>query len=222
MSQSAKKNIYPPKQRGRKKKITETIVEEEEIQEEKIQIPNKKEEKLIIISNGKNTEELDEEEIEDEKESKDVKPPSKRGRKPSNKTPAEKKQAPVPKPREVKQFHIILESIKPEIDINKLSKTGGKFGGRFVGKIPNQAARKAFGKIAKVHCLEHSDDDACEYQFSIQEYKNSGDGKQKIYTYKGTRTKLPEPKIIKSGQTEYKVKYKTDLKSLRNKNTTKE
>lgn len=213
MSQSNKKTVATPKTRGRKKKES-IIPEEEPVEEETIQIksttkkaavPSKSEQEEKIIVND------DEEDFEDIPE---VKVPSRRGRKPLNKPTAaggNAKTTPV-KPKENKQFHIILDSITPEIDIEKLSKTGG----RFVGKIPNQAARKAFGKIAKIHSVNDPDEKIpCVYQFSIQEYKNSGDGKEKIYSYEGTRTKLSEPKIIKSGETEYKVRYKTDLKSLR-------
>lgn len=221
-----------PKTRGRKKKAAEEeIIEEKTIQIESAdkKMPaepepktppkgrKKKEEKIIVSDEEpEDLEEEEKEEIPEEKEKvPEIKPPSKRGRKPKTAGAASKAKAATPaKPKENKQFHIILESITPEIDTEKLSKTGG----RFVGKIPNQAARKAFGKIAKIHVANDPDEKVpCIYQFSIQEYKNSGDGKEKVYSYEGTRTKLSEPKVIKSGETEYKVRYKTDLKSMRGK-----
>lgn len=149
-----------------------------------------------------------------------VTPPEKQ---PVKKTPKKKSQ-PQKEPESEKEstgpktrcFFIVLDSVNPPINADKLSQKGG----RFTGKIPNQAARKAFGKIAKVHY----DDPAlskkpCIYTFSIQERKKEEEGKKpSIFSYEGNMIKLETPRIVERGGTKYEVWRDPKVRSLRGKN----
>ena len=63
-----------------------------------------------------------------------------------------------------------------------------------------QAAKKIF-------CRIYSGSDDCTYVFSIQEVTKNSENTGTIYQYRGVRSKVDKPTIIKIGETEHVIKY---------------
>ncbi len=151
---------------------------------------------------------------EEEAEPPKPKPASK---KPASKKPASKKVTKKPVSKKVTEpqepgrryFKILTGSIKPEkspkVDPASLSSGGG----RYTGNNPMQAAKKAFTRISRAACK----DGECTYIFSIQE-TTQGSAK-KIFQYRGVREELDEPTMIKKGDTEYPIKFKSAVRSYK-------
>lgn len=115
-----------------------------------------------------------------------------------------------------RHFQVIADSIDPPIDLEKLSASGGRYG----GKAPCQAAKKAYNKFVRNGAKNNDDDDDVNedgmldvYTFSIKEITRGSPGR--VFSYTGYRQLLEEPREIKRGETTYFVRYDTKVKSLR-------
>lgn len=80
--------------------------------------------------------------------------------------------------------------------------------GRYTGRGPLQAARKAFGQYCK-----KSGHDRCVRQFTIEEVTRGSAKKQ--YIYSGERKKLSKPKEIQRGNAVYTVKHENAVKRVK-------
>jgi len=78
-------------------------------------------------------------------------------------------------------------------------------GGRYTGKIPSQAARKAGRALFKIAPKKR------QIRFTIREMTQ--DSNKKEFTYTATKVKLTEPKVIKRGDVEITVKYEYLVKA---------
>lgn len=110
-------------------------------------------------------------------------------------------------------FKILANKIQPqngspEIAADHLSLKGG----RFKGRNPMQAAKKAYTKICNIATKSGYEGD-CFYIFTIQETSQKSGKKE--FTYQGERHRLenPEP-IVKDGNTYY-VKFSSNVKSYK-------
>jgi len=103
---------------------------------------------------------------------------------------------------------IISQGNSPEIDPSKLTKGGG----RYTGKNPMQAGKKAFTKIYRASGVS---DKKLSYVFSIQEVTSGGGSK--VFTYIGVREKLQNPKTVSRGDSSYAVNYTSTVKAYRKK-----
>lgn len=84
-------------------------------------------------------------------------------------------------------------------------KPGDKFG-RYQGKEPAKAAKKAFTKLARLSKLNNSNQKFIV--FVIEEIGVKGrDQEKKQYKYMGQRVKLDKPKVVKIGDKEITYKY---------------
>lgn len=78
-------------------------------------------------------------------------------------------------------------------------------GGRFTGKIPSQAARKAGRALLKLAPKKK------QVRFTLRETTQGSEKKE--YTYIATKTKLDEPKVIKRGDVEITVTHEYLVKA---------
>lgn len=102
-------------------------------------------------------------------------------------------------------FKLLLASVTPSVSDEKL--LSGK-GGRYVGKTPMQAAKKAFTQLAR----RVNEGAECEYTFTIQE-STQGCKKAKR-SYHGKRVKLDEPQTVQRSNTSYTIRFKNDVRSV--------
>lgn len=106
----------------------------------------------------------------------------------------------------VRQFRILIDSVRPPIDPSTFSKNGGSY----EGKDPRRAAGRAFTQLAR----KGAGGGECEYIFTILETtkgrENNGE-----HTYIGTRTKLEVPRPIKRSGAEYSSKYDNKIKAYK-------
>jgi hypothetical protein len=143
---------------------------------------------------------------------------------------------------EDRTFKIIVESIKPEEDTPKPKpKLLESDGGKYVGKNPMQAAKKAFNRICRLadcdcYCKDSCSCDktvckcagkkgctctyknSCIYIFSIQEFTFDSFNKisfNKIFSYRGERTRLDKPQKVPRKDIEYFVNYISHVKSYK-------
>jgi hypothetical protein len=118
-------------------------------------------------------------------------------------------------------FKILTTRIRPlngspEIALDQLSLKGG----RFKGRNPMQAAKKAYTKICNVAAKSGYEGD-CSYIFTIHETTQKA-GKKKEFTYQGERRKLETPeKIVKDGNIYY-VKFSSNVKSYKEDSSSEE
>lgn len=109
-----------------------------------------------------------------------------------------------------RHFKIQTDTIEPSIELDKLSSGGGRFG----GSTPMQAAKKAFTQICRA--VETNEDD-CEYIFTITETTRGSQGKD--FTYIGTRKRRTSPqKVVKrgdAGATTFNINYEHQVKSYK-------
>ncbi|MDX1471795.1 MAG: hypothetical protein R3213_09890 [Flavobacteriaceae bacterium] len=113
-------------------------------------------------------------------------------------------------------FKILIESIKPEtnsppVQEDKLSASGG----RYTGKNPMQAAKKAFTRICRVSVGGGE----CTYIFSIQETTQSS--AKKVFTYRGVRRELDTPQKVTKGDVSYSIRFNSEVRSYKPGGTTK-
>lgn len=105
---------------------------------------------------------------------------------------------------ETRSFKLIPEEVKfnSKCKVNKeLLKEG-----RYLGKSPLQAAKKAFTQLCRTKELSPGKD--CEVIFSIKETTRDGKTQGKIFIYRGNREKeIPPKKIIKESPTGPKTYY---------------
>ena len=80
--------------------------------------------------------------------------------------------------------------------------------GRYTGRGPLQAGRKAFSKYCSKAKI-----DKCRRKFVIQE--TTRDSAKKTYEYVGERKKLSPPKEIRRGDAVYTVKHENVVKRLK-------
>ncbi len=107
-------------------------------------------------------------------------------------------------------FKILTDTIRsednsPDVEEGTLSSGGG----RYTGRNPMQAAKKAFTRIARAA----TEGGECTYIFSIQETTQGS--VKKVFTYKGVREELETPQIIKKGETEYKIRFRSVVRSYK-------
>ena len=122
-----------------------------------------------------------------------------------------------------RNFKILVESIIPEKDTPEPKE---KFlesnGGKFIGKNPMQAAKKAFNRICRSADYKSSGEDkeskcdykgSCIYIYKIQE--TTPNSAQKVFTYRGERLRLEEPQKVPRGNIQYFVYYSSKVKTYR-------
>ena len=78
--------------------------------------------------------------------------------------------------------------------------------GRYTGKTPMQAARKAFNRYCREKGVK-----TCKHNFVIKEITQGSKGKE--YEYVGQRKKLSSPEIIERGGEEIKIQYTSVVRS---------
>ena len=107
-------------------------------------------------------------------------------------------------------FKILIESIRPEKGSPKVAPEDlSANGGRYAGKNPMQAAKKAFTRISKAGKKKGT----CAYVFSIQE-TTQGSAK-KVFTYRGERRQLEKPQAITKGDTQYFIRFSSEVRSYK-------
>jgi hypothetical protein len=111
-------------------------------------------------------------------------------------------------------FKILVDSILPENNSPKVPVGDGKNeltsnGGRYTGKNPMQAAKKAFTRICRVA----TDGGECTYIFSIQETTQSS--AKKVFPYRGIRKELSVPQEVTKGDTSYFIKFSSEVSSYK-------
>ena len=112
-------------------------------------------------------------------------------------------------------FKILVESISaqgesPNVPIGDDKKELSSNGGRYTGKNPMQAAKKAFTRI----CRAAADGGECEYIFSMQETTQTS--AKKVFTYRGKREELDEPQqIVKGGGEPYNIRFMSKVWSYK-------
>ena len=112
-------------------------------------------------------------------------------------------------------FKILLDKVEPQGNsppVNEKILNNG--GGRYTGKNPMQAAKKAFTRI----CRNCSPDKGCSYVFVIQE--TTGNSAKKSFVYRGVRKELDEPEEVKKGDTTYLIRFSCEVKSHKSPSTT--
>ena len=105
-------------------------------------------------------------------------------------------------------FKILLETVEPLEDSPSVDEDKLKGGGKYTGKNPIQAAKKAFSKICK-NCSDKTSEQMI-YLFSIKETTKGSPGK--VSQYRGVRRKLDEPRKVVKGGTTYEVKFHNEVK----------
>lgn len=149
----------------------------------------------------------------------EVAPPVKSKAQPKPKTPAKPKvQPPAEEVEEVEEpktkqrtFKLLVDSVKPPIDPAKFSDKGGRYSGR----APGQACKKAFTQIVR-KCYDKK---PCEFDFTIREMTAGSDHKE--FSYHGKRSVLATPRVVsrkdkKNGkEVTYTVEFETTIKSLK-------
>ena len=98
---------------------------------------------------------------------------------------------------------IIPENKSPNVQDDDISSGGG----RYTGKNPMQAAKKAFTRICRVATAGGE----CTYIFSIQETTQTSS--KKSFTYRGVRTELEKPQEVKKGDTTYLIRFNSEVRS---------
>ena len=111
-------------------------------------------------------------------------------------------------------FKILVDSIQPESGSPTVTIGDGKDelssnGGRYTGKNPMQAAKKAFTRICRVA----ADGGECTYVFSVQETTQSS--AKKVFTYRGVRKELDEPQEVTKGETSYSIRFNSEVRSYK-------
>ena len=99
---------------------------------------------------------------------------------------------------DIKLLHPLRQS--PRIANGKLPVNGGSYH----GKSPLQAAKKAFGRLAR---KSQGNRKTVSYRFAIRET-----GTSKRLFYVGTRTRLAKPIMVMRGGVEYPIRYKTTVR----------
>ncbi len=126
----------------------------------------------------------------------------------STSKPTRKPPTPGPSGKTKRTFITLPDTITSEsgkaIDIAQYKK------GTYTGSTPMQAASKAFTKI----CRTLFSSEECECIFSVQE--TTKDSKGRIFTYKGIRSKLKEPKVMQRGNSKpYEILYENKIKAYK-------
>lgn len=111
-------------------------------------------------------------------------------------------------------FKILVDSINPEsgsptVPIGDAKDELSSNGGRYTGKNPMQAAKKAFTRICRVA----ADGGECTYVFSVQETTQSS--AKKVFTYRGVRKELDEPQEVTKGETSYSIRFNSEVRSYK-------
>lgn len=121
----------------------------------------------------------------------------------------EESEAPVNGGDDRRSFRIIADSIRAEGSSPAPTLSNG--GGRYTGRTPGQAAKKAFSAICR-----STGQGPRAYVFSIQEARASRkNGVPRTFTYRGERVKLAEPQTtIRSGNT-YTINYNNVVRAHR-------
>jgi len=190
-----------------------------EIPEEEEDILSSEEESSVHddeLDEGSEEYESDNEGESEEEEPEPVKKVS-RGR-PAKKAVAKK--APVKKvaaktttEKPKRYFKIVLTEIVPQGSsppINTENLSAG--GGRYVGKNPMQAAKKAFTRISKASADGKSKKE-CSYVFSIAETTQTS--AKKTFVYIGVRRELDEPQQVTKGDTTYPIRFESKVSSYK-------
>ena len=96
------------------------------------------------------------------------------------------------------------------VDVSKLGGCKTKFhGGRFVGRTPAGAARKAFTELCRLKKIRG----VCTLSLAIQE--TTVGSNKKVHMYKLQRHKLKKPIVRSVGDKEWVIEYKSGIKSIK-------
>jgi len=110
-------------------------------------------------------------------------------------------------------FKILVDSIigedAPPVPIGKEKDELSSNGGRYTGKNPMQAAKKAFTRICRVAASGGE----CTYVFTIIETTQKSAKKE--FTYIGVRKELDVPQKVQKGDTNYEIKFSSEVKSYK-------
>lgn len=113
----------------------------------------------------------------------------------------------------VRFFKILIDRIQPQNGCPAISPDSLSLkGGRFKGRNPMQAAKKAFTGICNA-ASKSGYEGKCTYIYTIQE-TTQGSAK-KEFSYHGERYKLDVPQLVKKHETEYLVKFSGNVKSYK-------
>jgi hypothetical protein len=95
------------------------------------------------------------------------------------------------------------------IDVGRQGGCKTKFhGGRYVGRTPAGAARKAFTELCRLKGVRG----VCTLNIAMQETTSSSN--KKVFMYKLQRHKLKEPLVRSVGGKEWVIEYKSTIKSV--------
>ncbi len=111
-------------------------------------------------------------------------------------------------------FKILVSSIEgeegsPPVPIGKKRDELSSGGGRYTGKNPMQAAKKAFTRICRVA----TNGGECAYVFTIAETTQKSAKKE--FRYIGARKELDEPKTVEKGDKSYDIRFSSEVKSYK-------
>lgn len=114
--------------------------------------------------------------------------------------------------KKVRHFRIVLESLDSDVvPIDHISKKGG----RIAGKLPGQAAKKAFTSICKAVDNGKSVGDKTEFDTEFQIEEITAGSNRKISTYTGTQKLLDEPTIVHRDGKEIKIYTEKIVKAVK-------
>ncbi len=145
---------------------------------------------------------IDELTDDSEEETKPKRTPVKRastGRAPSAAASKKSKPAPPTKGKAVREFRLLVETIKPAVDPQVIKS------GKYTGTSPAQAAGRAFTQLMKKLKVDEG-----EWTFSIRE-----EGKGTVSSYRGLRTHFEEPQSVTRGGREITVAHKNKVTWLK-------
>jgi hypothetical protein len=113
----------------------------------------------------------------------------------------------------IRYFKILADKIIPQKDSPVIPASELSFkGGRFKGRNPMQAAKKAFTGLCKA-ATKLGYDGECSYIFTIQE--TSQGSHKKEFPYSGERLKLATPQKVVKDNTEYFVSFSSTVRSYK-------
>lgn len=216
-AKNAKKEEMPAKPLAKKEEAPAKNTKKEEV---KVTPPPKPAPSKI----EEEDEESLEEEVSSEEEQEESAPPKKAvPEKPKAKTSPPKKAAPKAKAKKASSdeeetgsgnrfFKIVATSIEPQKGSPEIPESALSFkGGRFKGRNPMQAAKKAFTGLCNIAHSKLKYEGECSYIFTIQE--TSQGSKKKEFTYIGERLRLETPQKVTKNGTEYFVRFRSPVRS---------
>nr|QBK86622.1 MAG: non-histone chromosomal protein [Marseillevirus LCMAC102] len=109
-------------------------------------------------------------------------------------------------------FKILIDRIAPENNSPPVSSDVlSSGGGRYTGRNPMQAAKKAFTRICRAASSDGAD--LFSYTFAMQETTQSS--AKKVFAYRGIREALDKPQKVTKGTTNYDVCFTSQVRSYK-------